>query len=93
MRLLYGKSDRENGKIEMSKFQDRFCFGIRRESSFGGIQMQRDNKDRIPISLHREKTLNPERSVYSIQREKSVRGDKLCFNFPRERAFQATQQR
>lgn len=77
----------------MSKFQDRFCFGIRRESSFGGIQMQRDNKDRIPISLHREKTLNPERSVYSIQREKSVRGDKLCFNFPRERAFQATQQR
>ncbi|CAC5410915.1 unnamed protein product [Mytilus coruscus] len=77
----------------MSKFQDRFCFGIRRESSFGGIQMQRDKTDRIPISLHREKTLNPDRSVYSIQREKSVRGDKLYLNFPRERAFQATQQR
>ncbi|XP_052102913.1 uncharacterized protein LOC127736406 isoform X2 [Mytilus californianus] len=77
----------------MSKFQDRFCFGIRRESSFGGIQMQRDKTDRIPISLHREKTLNPDRSVYSIHREKSVRGDKLYLNFPRERAFQATQQR
>ena len=77
----------------MSKFQDRFCFGIKRESSFSTISVQRERPDRIPISLQREKTLNPERNVYSIQRDKSLYGERVNLSFPRDRVFQPTQLR
>lgn len=77
----------------MSKFQDRFCFGIKRESSFSTISVQRERPDRIPISLQREKTLNPERNVYSIHRDKSFYGERVNLSFPRERVFQPTQLR
>lgn len=75
----------------MARFQERFCYGIKRESSFAGIP--REKTERIPITLQREKTLNPERSVYTIHRDQSVRGERISLSFPRERAFETTKQK
>lgn len=75
----------------MSRFQERFCYGIKRESTFAGIQ--REKTDRIPLTLQREKTVNPERSVYTIQRDNSVRGERISLSFPRERAFETVKQK
>ena len=90
----------------MARYQDRFCYGIKRESSFSTIAIlkektdrsssvgiQREKSDRIQVNLQREKTTIPEKSIYSIQREQPLRGERLNFNFPRERAFQISQQR